>query len=132
MKRKNSVHTQRINRLQTGLSRRGLMQRAAVTAGAAGVAGLGFSAGEFSASPLTARAAQDAGGQITYSSVRDLFTFDPRLVQTTEEMGLMQHVCEPLVRLDAAMGLVPGLAESWEAVDDKTWQFVLREGVSFH
>jgi ABC-type transport system substrate-binding protein len=97
------------------------------------VSALGVGPGGFSARSTQARGSQDAAaGQITYSSVRDMFTFDPRLVQTTEEMGLMQHVCEPLVRLDAEMGLVPGLAESWEAVDPKTWKFTLREEVSFH
>jgi peptide/nickel transport system substrate-binding protein len=116
--------------IEMALSRRRLLQHAALTAGAAGASLHSWGRG-----PLTlgASAAQDAGAnQVTFSSVRDVFTFDPRLVQTTEEMSLMQHVCEPLVRLDADMGLVPGLAESWEAVDQTTWQFTLREGVTFH
>lgn len=109
------------------LSRRRLLQQAAVGAGAMSVTLSGLSR---VASP--AAAAQDDAGVVTYASVRDIFTFDPRLVQNTEDMGLMQHVCEPLVRLDAEMGLVPGLATEWEAVDPTTWKFTLREGVTFH
>ena len=30
------------------------------------------------------------------------------------------------------MNLVPGLAESWQALDDRTWEFKLRRGVAFH
>jgi peptide/nickel transport system substrate-binding protein len=132
MKNPNRVQEAR-NQLHRVLTRRTLLRRAAVSAGAAGISAWGLEAGGFSADPMAVRAAQDAApGQITYSSVRDVFTFDPRLVQTTEEMGLMQHVCEPLVRLDAEMGLVPGLAESWEAVDPNTWSFTLRDGVTFH
>jgi ABC-type transport system substrate-binding protein len=132
MKTSNRVQEAR-NQLNQALSRRTLLRRAAVTAGAASMSGWGVGTGGYSPHPTAMRAAQDAApGQITYSSVRDVFTFDPRLVQTTEEMGLMQHVCEPLVRLDAEMGLVPGLAESWEVVDPTTWSFTLRDGVSFH
>jgi ABC-type transport system substrate-binding protein len=131
MKHSNRVAKGR-SRLNQALTRRTLLGRAAATAGAASVSAWGVGAGGLSMGPMALRAAQDAAsGEITYSSVRDVFTFDPRLVQTTEEMGLMQHVCEPLVRLDAEMGLVPALAESWESVDPNTWRFSLREGVSF-
>ncbi len=33
---------------------------------------------------------------------------------------------------DENQRLVPGLAVSWEAIDDVTWEFKLREGVKFH
>ena len=55
-------------------------------------------AGKWSADSNRAAIPGTSAGQLTYASARPLFTFDPRLVQTTEEMGLMQHVCEPLVR----------------------------------
>ncbi len=44
-----------------------------------------------------------------------------------------RNVGEPLVFRDAAtQSLNPGLATEWERVDDTTWQFTLREGVTFH
>jgi peptide/nickel transport system substrate-binding protein len=120
----------------TVTTRRRLLQQAAVAGAAAGVALSAASpAGLATAlpAPVMSRARQDApAGQVTYASVRDVFTFDPRAVNTTEELGLMQHVCEPLIRLDAEMNLVPHLAESWEAVDSLTWELRLRAGVKFH
>lgn len=37
-----------------------------------------------------------------------------------------------LVESDENMQIHPGLAESWEQIDDKTMQFHLRKGVKFH
>ena len=37
-----------------------------------------------------------------------------------------------LVESDGDMNIFPGLAESWEQIDDKTMQFHLRKGVKFH
>ena len=41
-------------------------------------------------------------------------------------------VVEGLVRSDASGAPVPALAESWERIDETTWEFVLRPGVTFH
>lgn len=41
-------------------------------------------------------------------------------------------IYEPLVRASNEGELEAGLAVSWEPIDDRTWQFKLREGVSFH
>ncbi len=133
------AHTSRLKSpsSRASTSRRRLLQ-------SAGIAGVAVASGAAASVPQAAmartgvpaslrRAAQDApAGQVTYASVRDVFTFDPRAVNTTEEMGLMQHVCEPLVRLDAEMNIVPHLAESWESVDELTWELKLRTGVQFH
>ena len=40
-------------------------------------------------------------------------------------------VAEPLVRVGADGTLEPGLATSWERVDNLHWKFTLREGVTF-
>ena len=40
-------------------------------------------------------------------------------------------VGETLLRYSDEMALAPWLAESWQRLDDCTWQFVLREGVTF-
>ncbi len=39
---------------------------------------------------------------------------------------------ETLVLRDAENNIVPGLAESWEIVDDVTYNFKIRQGVKFH
>ncbi|MCD5425332.1 MAG: ABC transporter substrate-binding protein, partial [Methanosarcinaceae archaeon] len=41
-------------------------------------------------------------------------------------------VYENLIGLDHDMNLKPWLATSWSAIDDDTWRFQLREGVTFH
>jgi peptide/nickel transport system substrate-binding protein len=46
---------------------------------------------------------------------------------------LRNNVTETLVNLDPADGsVVPSLATAWSQIDDKTWEFKLREGVTFH
>ncbi|WP_128255346.1 ABC transporter substrate-binding protein [Falsirhodobacter deserti] len=39
---------------------------------------------------------------------------------------------ETLIRLDAAGDPQPLLATEWEQLDDRTWRFTIRSGVSFH
>jgi peptide/nickel transport system substrate-binding protein len=34
--------------------------------------------------------------------------------------------------MDPDSKMIPGLATSWKAIDDKTWEFKLRKGVKFH
>ncbi|MFT4124649.1 MAG: ABC transporter substrate-binding protein [Gordonia sp. (in: high G+C Gram-positive bacteria)] len=39
---------------------------------------------------------------------------------------------ETLINLDENGDAQPGLAETWDRVDDHTWRFTLRDGVTFH
>jgi len=46
---------------------------------------------------------------------------------------IMQNVVETLTDVDPQTGEIqPRLATAWQAVDDKTWRFTLRRGVTFH
>lgn len=47
-------------------------------------------------------------------------------------MTTQVQIFETLVKKDENGEIVPGLAESWEQVDDKTIRFKLRENVKFH
>ena len=47
-------------------------------------------------------------------------------------LGFLHNIYEPLVRYDSDLELEPALATSWETVDDTTWRFTLRQGVTFH
>ncbi|HEY8614069.1 MAG TPA: ABC transporter substrate-binding protein, partial [Roseomonas sp.] len=42
------------------------------------------------------------------------------------------HVYEPLLLQDESLKPVPGLAVAWRMRDSTTWEFQLREGVTFH
>ena len=46
--------------------------------------------------------------------------------------NVQMHVYESLAEQDATLRAIPGLAESWRVVDDSTWEFKLRESVTFH
>ncbi|MCA0756634.1 ABC transporter substrate-binding protein [Paenibacillus sp. N4] len=45
---------------------------------------------------------------------------------------LRAGITETLTRLNEKMEITPWLAEGWEAVDDTTWRFRIREGITFH
>lgn len=129
----------RRNRMMWPLSRRSFLQWSGLAIGALGGIGLfGGCREEEAEAPegvigdATTPAESGAAGQITYTSTRGLTTLNPLLVETSEEIALIQLITEPLVRLDTDMELVPALATSWEPLDPTTWQFKLREGVSFH
>lgn len=45
---------------------------------------------------------------------------------------IMMAMFDGLTRLDPDGTLQPSLAESWELIDNNTWRFNLRQGVTFH
>ena len=59
-------------------------------------------------------------------------SIDPHYHNLSPNNGLLLHVFEPLVKRDHNQKLVPGLATSWRAIDDLTWEFKLRKDVRFH
>jgi peptide/nickel transport system substrate-binding protein len=58
-------------------------------------------------------------------------SIDPHYHNLTPNNMLSRLVYEPLVFQDEKQAVKPGLAESWKAVDDTTWEFKLRKGVKF-
>jgi peptide/nickel transport system substrate-binding protein len=59
-------------------------------------------------------------------------SIDPHYHNLSPNNSLLLHIYEPLVKRDANQKLVPGLATSWKALDDTTWEFKLRKNVKFH
>ena len=59
-------------------------------------------------------------------------SMDPHYSAIGVNVSAMKNVYETLTGRDDNLQLIPGLAESWEVVDDVTWHFKLREGVKFH
>jgi peptide/nickel transport system substrate-binding protein len=59
-------------------------------------------------------------------------TFDPHLTTGRASESFMSNVFDGLTLHDQEGKLIPGLATSWETLDDLTWEFKLREGVVFH
>ena len=62
----------------------------------------------------------------------EVTTIDPHFFNTGPNNAFLHHLFDSLVDVDAEGRLIPALAESWQAVDDTTWEFRLRRGVKFH
>lgn len=57
---------------------------------------------------------------------------DPHWSTLGSQAEALRHVFDTLVDVDEKLQLKPGLAISWEPIDDTTWEFKMREGVKFH
>ena len=58
-------------------------------------------------------------------------SIDPHFTNVVANLMVGAHIFDSLTRFDAEQNLRPALAESWRALDERTWEFKLRAGVSF-
>ena len=85
------------------------------------------------AANLLAMAAPAAtAAELKIGLAADVSSLDPHYLNIAPNISLASHLFDTLVLVDANGKLVPGLATSWRAVDDTTWEFKLRRGVKFH
>jgi len=75
---------------------------------------------------------RDAAAQALRVGVQAPFVLDPHYLFYGPNMAASRHVFDSLVGRDADSHWVPALAESWRQLDDTTWEFKLRRGVTFH
>ena len=59
-------------------------------------------------------------------------TLDPNIGVVEVVRSVTGHMYDQIIELTADGKLRPMLAESWRAIDDKTWEFKLRKDVKFH
>lgn len=59
-------------------------------------------------------------------------SMDPHYSALGVHADAMKHVFDTLVWSGDNLQIEPGLAESWQPLDDTTWEFKLRKGVKFH
>ena len=59
-------------------------------------------------------------------------SIDPHYHNLGPNNQIAQHFFSRLIEQDHKQNLSPGLATSWKATDDTTWEFKLRKGVKFH
>jgi peptide/nickel transport system substrate-binding protein len=69
---------------------------------------------------------------LTVALTTDPVSLDPHAINDVVSAQAMRQIYDTLVVQTEALELVPGLAESWEQLDEVTWEFRLREGVTFH
>lgn len=77
--------------------------------------------------PATAVAAE-----LTIGVASEPSSIDPHYHNLGPNNSARQHVFESLIGQDANQRLYPQLATGWEATDETTWVFTLRQGVTFH
>lgn len=74
-----------------------------------------------------------AGAQtLTVAQGADPVTLDPHGQNDQPSARVRAQIFETLVNHGQNLDIVPGLAKSWEQIDDVTWEFKLEENVKFH
>ncbi|OJJ10475.1 ABC transporter substrate-binding protein [Alphaproteobacteria bacterium AO1-B] len=76
--------------------------------------------------------AASAEKSLTIGLTSDATHMDPQAGEELSSNIMFYHIYDPLVRRTPDLTFEPGLAESWELIDDTTWHFKLRDGVKFH
>ncbi|MBM7635089.1 glutathione ABC transporter substrate-binding protein [Geomicrobium sediminis] len=72
------------------------------------------------------------GGDFILAVPADAVTVDPHMAGDVPSNVVNWTMYETLVERDEDMELVPGLASDYEQLDELTWEFTLREDVTFH
>ena len=62
----------------------------------------------------------------------DAVSLSPHNTNDQPSARVMRQIYDTLVVQTEELELEPGLAESWEQVDETTWLFNIRQGVTFH
>ncbi|WBU57388.1 ABC transporter substrate-binding protein [Paracoccus sediminicola] len=70
--------------------------------------------------------------ELTLGLKSEATSMDPQFHQLSTNIQVLKNIFEALTTQDAVQKVTPGLAESWEALDDTTWRFKLKQGVKFH
>lgn len=81
---------------------------------------------------VVAGAAPVLAQELTIGLKSEPTSMDPQFHQLTPNIQVLLNVFEALTKQDALQRIGPSLATEWEAVDDTTWRFDLREDVKFH
>lgn len=76
--------------------------------------------------------AADRGNEVVVGISSDPQSWDPIDTFLLDWSTVATSIYEGLVERDLDLELQPGLAESWEYLDDNTLEFKLRQGVVFH
>jgi peptide/nickel transport system substrate-binding protein len=79
-----------------------------------------------------ATAASTASGTLTIAQGVDAESLDPYVTTSGASKGMLWTVYDKLVARDLDLAIKPSLATAWKILDDNTWEFTLRQGVSFH
>ncbi|AIQ42497.1 ABC transporter substrate-binding protein [Paenibacillus sp. FSL R5-0912] len=105
---------------------------AVVLSGCGGNNATGGNTAQSAAPAAGSNTAEQGSKVLTIANITDIESFDPHNNNNTVSESVLVNVFDYLLKNDSEQKKVPGLATSWEQVDDTTWRFHLREGVTFH
>ena len=71
------------------------------------------------------------GGTLRIAMNADPLNLDPAMLSSLQMHQVTALMYPTLLKYDANMNLVPHLAESFEIIDDETYEFRLRQGIMF-
>lgn len=69
---------------------------------------------------------------IKFGAVNDIKLLNPLTTTTGQDIYVLNLIYDPLVRVTTKGEVVPWLAESYNSIDDTTFEVTLREGIKFH
>ena len=70
--------------------------------------------------------------KLTIGLASEPTSLDPHFHNLGPNNAMSVHIFDRLIAQDEKQRLSPGLAVSWQPIDDLTWEFKLRQGVKFH
>lgn len=76
--------------------------------------------------------AQTAKDKLVIDLPNDPATLDPHLQWDTDSYSVYRNIFDNLVTRDKSGTVAPQIATAWKYVDDKTIEFDIRQGVTFH
>src|SRR5699024_6583174 len=76
--------------------------------------------------------AAGGAGHLVIAVGADIVSLSTHGSNDVPSSNVAENIYETLTVLDENQEVQPGLAESWEEIDDTTWEFKLQEGVTFH
>lgn len=84
------------------------------------------------AAPLPMLASSALAAPLSIGLAADVTSMDPHFHLYVPNQNIADHVYDRLIHRDDKLYPSPGLALSWRAVDDLTWEMKLRPNVKFH
>lgn len=72
------------------------------------------------------------GGDLVLAVSSDVSSLDPAMSTDVPSLIVQENIFDTLVNRDTNNTIVEGLATEWTDVDERTYEFKLREGVKFH
>lgn len=69
---------------------------------------------------------------LVWAQGTDVFSFDPHIGKETTAIQVTGNIYDTLLTVDSNMTLKPMLAKEWKQIDGTTYEFVIRDDVTFH